>query len=217
MIPHGDIRRFIDIELGRNSPHRSPNKIHEYVIFRLIHNSTKKYLYISDCDTLYLQNDYLKICKQIVGSHNKAIVSFIDSNRVPEVKYVPSRMHTVSLFIDIDKINSLFDMEQEIKDSFDFETRAKRVKNQLDRNYFLTTRSADTLSLFTVDLERGWSDNYLADVSHFVEYSFEDAMLVLGNEYFAHAKYFDINAMNLLKKNYKQNSTLNRNLIKTLD
>jgi len=195
------IAHLIDAELRSNSAHKSPNKIHEFILFETMLGCADRYLYISDIDTLYFKDGFIPWCTSLLSDEQKAICGFVERADGKSV-YCPDRMHTVSLFIDTLRIRSLVDFAVEKDRIFDFDAKVSELKDRREKNYFLTARRSDTLSFLTSTLRHNFEMDLVAAFNDFSRLFFEDDLLVMGNEYLAHGKYLYAPIQEIMMKHY---------------
>ena len=200
-IPRTAIEHLLAVELKCNSGHASPNKIHEFVLFDAMQRCESKYLYVSDIDTLYFGQGFVSWCEDLLTQGNKAVCAFVDRTS-GKTHYAPDRMHTVSLFINMERLRSVIDLPREQDAILDFDGRLARLTDRREKNYFLTARRRDTLSFLTSSLRHDFGDDLVVAFNDTSSFYFEDGLLVLGNEYLVHGKYFYQQIREIIARNY---------------
>lgn len=200
-IPQATIGHLIDAELKSGAAHKSPNKIHEFIIFETMLGCADRYLYISDIDTLYFGDGFIPWCANLLSDGDKAMCAFVE-RAAGRPAYFPDRMHTVSLFVDTHRLRGLIDLPSEKERIFDFDAKVAALKDRREKNYFLTARRSDTLSFLTSSLRHNFGGDLVAAFNDSSRLFFEDSLLVMGNEYLAHGKYLYEPIQEIMMKNY---------------
>jgi hypothetical protein len=201
------VRHLIDYELARpGGDHKSPNNIHEFLMYHVLGTVGEPYVYLPDVDTLFLTGEFIHHNLQLLRSRPGAIaVSFMDRSReIPlrgSVVQIPERMHTVSIFFNVAALHERVDLAKEMALQLDFPTRAGLLKNDATRAFFLKHQHADSLSFLTEQLKQD-GDDLLLSAEEGLSLYFEDSALTIGCPHFIHGKYLDLAIHNILVRNF---------------
>lgn len=217
------VEHLIDFELQQPPQlHKSPNKIHEFLLYYVMASVKEPYLFIPDVDTLFLKAGLIECALGLLRSNPLAAsCSFMDRpreiQRPTDRIIIPERMHTVALFFEVAALRALVDLEQDLALQLDFSSRTGQLDDEATRQFFVTQRHCDTLSFLTELLKQGESGSHLVDLNARVTGYFEASAMTLGCESFLHGKYLDPNLHRIFQDNFARFPETSANYQRTVN
>lgn len=201
------LEHLINYELHQPAHiHKSPNKIHEFLLYHVMSTVEEPYLFIPDADTLFLKRGIIEQALGLLRRDPIAVAcSFMDTAREIQrntgLLTIPERMHTVALFFKVAELRAMIDLEHDVALQLDFSARIRQLDGAI-RQFFETHRQSDTLSFLTELLKQTAGGGSLLDLNATVKGYFEAAAMTIGCESFLHGKYLDPHLHRLFLDNF---------------
>ena len=183
--------------------YRSPNELHELLLFFILEQTPEPYLLVVDCDVLFIKDAALDYLLGLLKAEaDKVAGAFLE-----QPGYRPfleagtlsrERMHSVMLVFDVVRVRELFDLRSLIS-TRDFMQQVALINNQQARQYYRRYMVKDTLSFFTEYLKDSSHGDLLLNLNTALDGFHEGGKLTILCDYLVHAKYLESDGRRYLR------------------
>jgi hypothetical protein len=211
------VRDLVARELARPAAaHRSPNAIHEYALYHLLLHSQHPRLAILDVDTLMLKPGLLEwVAADLEQNPQRCAAAFTEPERAGGS--LRARMHTVALFFDTARSRLRFPLGQDAALLAGGLSRLELLRDPAVRAHYQETQRMDALSMLTEQMLQEGEPSPLLDLNRCSGTYFETDGLILGCEFFVHAKYLERIQFQALKGALGRHPEDARNFLRTFN
>ena len=192
VIPHSRISPYINnARLIPDKLYKSPNELHEFLLFLIVRLSSAVYTVIYDPDILFYKKDALEIAVETLKKSPESWVAGFLESRVKRpfggrFIHARERLHTVFLIFDSNKFKRGFmDTTDWSPDSL---TKAENINSAECVEYYTKYKFFDTLSVFTDYLKFNFSINRLLSLNEYHGF-IESHKLTIVSDILIHCKY----------------------------
>jgi hypothetical protein len=193
-VGHGWARPFVEEALNISADvYRSPNRLHEAMIFLAIRESPDRHLLFADPDVTFIAPGATqRFVDHLAREPGKLAAGFME--RVPQRPWrgqmIPARerLHTVAVAFDAEAMRREFPLDPFIRPTT-LEERLDTLRDAAAVDYYRKYRVLDSLSLFTDWARASWQLDRIVPLNERMAHFAEDSMLTIVCEDLVHAKY----------------------------
>jgi hypothetical protein len=205
LIPHREVLPFL--AEGRAMPetvYRSPNRLHEAVLLRLLRDAPERYVAFVDPDVTFVADAAVdRGFEALVDAPHAWVAGFLER---PVRRWSPSgwyegreRLHSVAVHFDARAMRQHFPLDRFVGPS-SLEERLAALRSPAALEHFRTYRSLDTLSLVTEYLRANWLVDRIVDLGAKCDHYAEGPTLTIASDLLVHCKWLEPHADTALRQ-----------------
>ena len=175
--------------------HRSPNRLHEFVLLDILRHTDRRYVAFVDPDVLFVGNGAIdRVFDYLEQDPARWAAGFIDRERPQpwgsDWITTRDRLHSIAAFFNASVMQQRFPFQRYF-DAQSFEEQLDLLCTYEAAEHYRKVRMLDTLSLVTEYLRTRCDVDRVLDLSTRVERCAEGQMLTVVSDLLVHAKYLE--------------------------